>query len=295
MKKFNLDNKFLQWLVLFILAFIWGSSFILMKKGLEVYSHTIVAALRISIAFLFLLPFALKHITKTERKYWKYLIATGLLGNGIPAFLFTLAQTEISSSLSGMLNSLVPIFALIVGAILFKQRVKKFQLIGVAIGLIGAIGLIVSNGVELGNSNTNYSFLVVLATICYALSVNIIKVHLKEINAIAITSLAFLTIGPISIIYLLNSDFLEITMLNPHSSNALLYITLLAIFGTALSVILFNLLIKRTTAIFASSVTYLIPVFAIMWGVFVGELLTLAHFISIAIILLGIYFINSSR
>lgn len=292
MSKFNLDNKVLQWLVLLLLAFIWGSSFILMKKGLEVYSHTIVAALRISIAFLFLLPFAFKQIKKIEKKYWKYLVASGLLGNGVPAFLFTLAQTEISSSLSGMLNSLVPIFALIVGAILFRQRVKKFQLIGVTIGLIGAIGLIVSNGFNLENSNTNYSFLIVLATICYAFSVNIIKIHLKEIKAIAITSLAFLTIGPLAIIYLLNTDFIEITKTSTDSINALIYIGLLAIFGTAISVILFNLLIKRTTALFASSVTYLIPVFAIMWGVLAGETLTFYHIISISIILIGIYFIN---
>ncbi len=292
MSKFNLDNKLLQWLVLFVLAFIWGSSFILMKKGLEVYSHTIVAALRISIAFLFLLPFAFKQINKIKRKYWKYLIASGFLGNGVPAFLFTLAQTEISSSLSGMLNSLVPIFALIVGAILFKQRVKKFQLIGVTIGLIGAIGLIASNGLNLENSNNNYSFLVVIATMCYAFSVNIIKVHLKEIKAIAITSLSFLTIGPFTIIYILSTDFIEITITSAYATNALIYIGLLAILGTAISVILFNLLIKRTTALFASSVTYLIPVFAIMWGILAGEILTFYHLISISVILLGIYFIN---
>ena len=292
MGKFNLNNKLLQWIVLLLLAFIWGSSFILMKKGLEVYSHTIVAALRISIAFLFLLPFAFKHIKGIEKKYWKYLIASGFLGNGIPAFLFTLAQTEISSSLSGMLNSMVPIFALIIGAILFKQKVKKFQFIGVIIGLIGAIGLIASDGLDIENSNTKYSFLVVLATICYALSVNIIKVHLKEIKAIAITSLAFLTIGPFSIIYLFNTDFIIQTTNNPYALNALTYISLLAIFGTAISVILFNLLIKETTALFAASVTYLIPAFAIMWGIFIGETLTAYHLISILIILLGVYFIN---
>ncbi|MDF1673385.1 MAG: DMT family transporter [Vicingaceae bacterium] len=292
MSKLNLDNKVLQWLTLFLLAFIWGSSFILMKKGLEVYSHTLVAALRISIAFLFLLPFAFKQINKIEKKYWKYLIATGILGNGIPAFLFTLAQTEISSSLSGMLNSLVPIFALLVGAILFKQRVKKFQLIGVSIGLIGAVGLIATNGLNLENSNSSYSFLILLATICYALSVNIIKVYLKEIKAIAITSLAFLSIGPLAILYILNTDFVEITKTSAQATNALIYIGLLAIFGTAISVILFNLLIKKTTALFASSVTYLIPVFAIMWGVLAGEILTVFHLASISIILLGIYFIN---
>lgn len=292
MSRFNLNNKLLQWFVLLILAFIWGSSFILMKKGLEVYSHNVVAALRISIAFLFLIPFALKYFKSVEKKYWKYLIASGLLGNGIPAFLFTLAQTEITSSISGMLNSLVPIFALLVGVLLFKQKTKKTQLIGVSIGLVGAILLITANGLEFKSSNIWYSLLVVAATICYALSVNIIKVKLKEINAIAITSLSFLTIGPLVLIYLFSTNFIDVTIINPLANKALIYISLLAIFGTAISVVIFNLLIKKTTALFASSVTYLIPVFAIMWGFLAGETLTFMHLTSISIIFIGIYFIN---
>ena len=200
MKFFDLDKKIWQWIALLFLAIIWGSSFILMKKGLVVYSHNVVAALRISLASIVLIPFALKGFKKVNAKDWKYLIFTGVIGNGIPAFLFTFAQTEVSSSLTGMLNSLVPIFSLIVGVFLFKSKPLKTQVIGIFIGLLGASGLILSNGLPSENSNFMFILLIVLATVCYALSVNVIKTYLKEINAIHITALSFICLAPFTIV-----------------------------------------------------------------------------------------------
>lgn len=295
MRIIDLNKKGWQWFTLFFLAFIWGSSFILMKRGLEVYSHTIVAALRISITFICLVPFALKGIKNVEPKDWKYLIASGLLGNGIPAFLFTKAQTQIPSGISGMLNSLTPIFALLIGLIFFKTKSSLFQVVGLTLGLIGATGLILLNGVDFNNSYFSYSLLIVLATICYAISVNILKHHLKEINSITITSIAFLCIGPFCITYLFSTDFITITIKNKESLIAIMYISMLAIFGTAISVILFNMLIKSTTALFATSVTYLIPIIAILWGTIDGEIFNIFEGICIIIILLGVYFINKFR
>ncbi len=295
MQFFDLNKKLWQWIILLFLAIIWGSSFILMKKGLKVYSHNVVAALRISIAFVILIPFAITSFKKIELKYWKYLIFTGLVGNGIPAFLFTLAQTKVSSSLSGMLNSLTPIFALIIGIILFNTKPLKTQVIGVFIGLLGAGGLIFSNGLSLENSNIYFILLIVIATMCYALSVNIIKVHLREVNSLVITSLSFLSIGPFTISYLFTTNFIEVSLINPFSNTALFYITLLSVFGTALAIILFNMLIKKTSTLFATSVTYLIPMVAIFWGVFDAEKINTIQVISVIITLIGIYFINKFR
>jgi drug/metabolite transporter (DMT)-like permease len=292
MKFFNLDKKIWQWIALFFLAIIWGSSFILMKKGLVVYSHNVVAALRISLASIVLFPFALKGFNKVNAKDWKYLIFTGVIGNGIPAFLFTFAQTEVSSSLTGMLNSLVPIFSLVVGLFLFKSKPLKTQVIGIFIGLLGASGLILSNGLPSENSNFMFILLIVLATVCYALSVNVIKAYLKEINAIHITALSFICLAPFTIIYLLTTNFIEVTINNSASFNALIYIGILAILGTALAIIIFNLLIKATTTVFATSVTYLIPIVAIFWGLFDGETMNMIQVISALITLIGIYFIN---
>ena len=295
MRYFDLNKKIWQWIVLLFLASMWGSSFILMKRGLEVYPHTQVAALRITITFLSLLPFAIKGFKKVKPKHWKYLIASGFLGNGIPAFLFTKAQTKIPSGLSGMLNSLTPIFALVFGVLFFRTKTTYLQILGVIIGLIGAIGLISSNGIDINNTYFSYSLYIVLATICYALSVNILKSYLKEINSITITALAFFSIGPFSLIYLFTTDFISITFSSPKSFIAIGYILILAVFGTALSVILFNMLIKKTTALFATSVTYLIPIVAIIWGVLDGEIFNIYQGICIIITLLGIYFINKFR
>ncbi|PCI93570.1 MAG: EamA family transporter [Flavobacteriales bacterium] len=292
---FDLNKKIWQWITLLFLAIIWGSSFILMKKGLEVYSHSVVAALRISIAFLVLIPFAITSLKKVRLKDWKYIIFTGIVGNGIPAFLFTLAQTKVASSLSGMLNSLVPVFALIIGVILFKSKPLKSQIIGIIIGLLGAIGLITSNGLNFENSNINYSLLIVLATLCYALSVNVIKTYLKEINSIHIAALSFFSLGPFTIAYLFTTDFVNVSISNPFSNIALIYIVILSVFGTALAIILFNMLIKKTSTLFATSVTYLIPIVAIFWGFFDGEKINILQLISVIIILTGIYFINKFK
>ena len=292
MKIFDLNKKVWQWSTLIFLAVIWGSSFILMKKGLEVYSHNVVGALRIGIASFVLIPFSIKFIKSVDRKNWKFLFFVGLIGNGLPAFLFAYAQTEVSSSLSGMLNCLTPIFTLLIGLSFFKFEPLKYQVIGIIIGIFGAFGLIASNGLTIKDANLNYVLLIVLATICYATSVNIIKSRLKVVSSISITSLSFLCIGPFIIMYLFTTNFTQVTITNPDSAIALLYISILAIFGTALAIILFNMLIKKTSTLFATSVTYLIPIVAIFWGVMDGENINIIQIISVIITLLGIYFIN---
>lgn len=288
----GLSNKKWQIFTLFMLAFVWGSSFILMKRGMEVYSPNQVAALRIFIAFISLLPFFIKHLRKINKKLIPYFIIVGLFGNGIPAFLFTTAQTGISSSLSGMLNSLTPLFTIIIGAIFFNTKFNNSKIIGVLLGLAGAVGLIWAGGISNFGNNLLYGLLVVAATICYAISVNTIKVYLQHIDAIIVTSMAFFFIGiPIGI-YLFTTDFIAVTVNNPHSLSALGYIIVLSTIGTSLAVLVFNFLIKHTSAVFASSVTYLIPITAIFWGWIDGESLNILHLLFISIILFAIYMVN---
>ena len=292
MALFDLNKKSIQWLTLFLLAFIWGSSFILMKKGLVAYSHTQVAALRIGIASICLLPFAIKPLLKIEKRYWIYLFIAGFLGNGVPAFLFTKAQTEVASSLAGMLNSLTPIFTLIIALFVFKSQPKRNQIIGVVVGLLGAFSLIASNGISIENSNLLYSLYIVLATFFYGVSVNVIKIKLSTIKPITISAVAFLCVGPWTLIYLFTTDFVAITSNNPKAPVSLFYISLLAIFGTAIAMLVFNTLIKKTTSLFASSVTYLIPIVSILWGIIDGEPIHFIQIVSVLTILLGIYFTN---
>lgn len=292
----NLNKASVQWFLLILLAFVWGSSFILMKKGLLSYSSDQVASLRILVSFVFLSPIIFRNFKKIKRDQWWKVFVAGLLGSGIPAFLFPLAQTHISSSLTGMLNSLVPLFTVVIGLLFFKLKFRWLKFAGVILGLIGALGLLASGGnLSLKDGEILYGLLVVLATICYATNINFIKTYLSEVSSLNITSFGFLLIGPIAGIYLFTTDFAEITVSKTDAPLHLFYIVLLAVFGTAIAVILFNMLIKKVSAVFSSSVTYIIPVFAIFWGLVDGEEVLLSQFMFIAVILLGIYIVNKDN
>ena len=282
------SKKWFQFVVLFSLAFVWGSSFILMKIGLKSFDNIQVASLRMGFASLFLLPMALRHLRGLKLKDVLPLFVAGFVGNLIPAFLFTKAQTRIDSSLAGMLNSLTPVFTLIISVVFFKMRSRLSQYIGIGLGLIGAMGLIVA-GKEVALSNlNNYGFYVVVATICYAVNINVVKAYLTHLSGIQITSLSFLFFGPVAAYLFFSSDVIGATQ-NPDWLIHLAALAMLGFIGTATAMLLMNTLIKYTSTVFASSVTYVIPVFAIMWGMLDGEMVTLYHFLFMGIVLLGVY------
>lgn len=287
-----MNTKFINWLILFLLALVWGSSFILMKRGMEVFSSDQVAAMRIFIAFLFLSPLIFKHVKKESLKHWKGFVAMGVIGNLIPAFLFTKAETGISSSLTGALNSLTPLFTLLIGVLLFKAKTGWVNAIGITIGFVGALGLLMVGKEEGMDNDVLFVFYVILATLCYAVSVNIIKKHLNEVNSVTATVWAMMFIGPFAGIYLFTTDFTNRVLTSPIALQSIGFISILAIFGTAISVIMFNVLIRNTNAIFASSVTYLIPIVAMGWGIFDKEAVMPMHFAWIGLILLGVYLVN---
>jgi drug/metabolite transporter (DMT)-like permease len=287
------SRSILHWIIFIALAITWGSSFILMKRGLDAYPSDQVAALRISIAFLFLLPLVFRYLRKNEPKPWIWLACMGIFGNLIPAFLFTKAETMISSALTGMLNSLTPVFTLLLGVFLFQVKVVRYHIIGILIGLAGAVGLIAMGQTDLHPGNVFAgSALVVLATLFYGLSVNIIRAKLGQLNAVTATVLAMSIIGPIAIAYLATTDFLFRFQTHAQAHSSLLYIIILAVVGTALSVMIYNILIRETSALFASSVTYLIPIVAMSWGLNDGEEVGLVHLICIGIILAGVWLVN---
>jgi len=293
---FDLSKTINQWILLLFLAFLWGSSFILMKKALISYDFEQVASLRIFISFLFLLPIIIKNFKKIKKNQWINIFIAGLLGSGVPAYLFPLAQTTISSSMAGMLNSTVPLFTVIVGILFFGVSFRKLKFLGVLVGLGGALGLIFYSGsINYQADHIPYALIVVGASFCYATNVNFIKTKLKVVSSLNITSFGFLFIGPIAFVHLLsNNTFSQITSTN-ESLLHLFYISILAILGTSIAIILFNMLIKRVSAVFATTVTYIIPIFAMLWGVADGESISLNQIIFILIILTGVYIINKDN
>ena len=273
------------------LALIWGSSFILMKRGLEVFDFMEVAALRIVIAFVSLIPFLPQAFKLVKPKHYFPIVISAFLGNGIPAFLFTKAQTELDSSLVGTLNGIVPLFTLILGVYFFSAKPSKANILGIFMGLLGIVFLAFST-LKDGFAFNGYIFLVVLATIFYATSINVIKKYLQDLNPASIAALAFLIIGPIAAVYLFNTSFLYQLQTHPDGYKALGYIALLSVLGTSMAAIIFNRLLNRSSAIFTSSITYLIPIVAIFWGVLDGEIITGYHVLGSVIILSGVYLVN---
>ena len=275
-----------------LLALIWGSSFILMKRGLEYFDPSELAALRMTIAMTVLLPIAFRNLP-TIRGRLVPLFLTGLIGNVIPAFLFAKAQTEIPSSLGGMLNSLTSLFTLVVGVLLFRMRATAAQVAGVIVALVGTLGLIGFSQLTQLSTYGRYSLLVVVATLCYGTAINLIKTHLQEVPPHHITALAYLLTAPFLAAYLfLGTDVVQQVASQPQAWTGVFYVFLLGVLSTSLAVILFNKLVQSTTPVFASSVTYLIPVVALGWGVADGESLDVTQLGFLILILGGIFLIN---
>jgi drug/metabolite transporter (DMT)-like permease len=291
-----MNPKHLSWFILAALVVTWGSSFILIKRSLEYFSAVEVGALRVVITFLFLLPFALKKLNKITRNDFYWLSLSGVMGSLLPAFLFSIAQTGIDSATAGLLNSLTPLFTLIAGFLLFGLKTRLINVLGVFTGLAGAIGLISISGGNAFSFNLKYSSLIILATVFYAINVNLIKAKLRHIDSLTITSMTFFIAGIIASIILFGAtDVVSQFANDPKAWKGLLYIAILAIVGTALAMIAFNTLIKITGPIFASSVTYLIPIVALLWGIADGEYFTLKHLLWIAMIIGGVLLVNKKK
>ena len=288
-------KQFLPIILLIALALIWGSSFILMKNALKVYSASQVATMRMFFSFLFLLPLTIRNFHKVPVKFLLLITLVGLLGNGLPAILFANAQTKLSSSTVGVLNSLTPLFTLIIAVAFFKQHFSSTKIKGIVIGMIGAIVLIVFKANGSIETNYQYGSYIFLATLCYAWSVNLIKNYLHELPAIAISAMALLFIGPAYGYYLFaHTDFIYTTMHDAGAGQALGFILLLALFGTAIALVLFNKLVQITTPVYAASVTYLIPIVALLWGFIDGEPISYIQLIGLVGILLGVYLANKN-
>ena len=288
------ENK--KWIFLFLLALIWGSSFILIKKSLIGLSPMQLGSLRIIITGLILFFVGFNSLKNLSKSSIKWIALSGLLGTFFPAFLFAYAETEIDSAIASILNSIVPINTILFGFLVFKIISTKRQIIGVLIGFIGAI-LLISNGAAINpNQNYWYAFLVIIATVMYAFNINIIKRHLQNIPPLTIAVGNFIVIIIPAFLVLIYSGFFSQQVLqNPNFTISIFYVFLLSLFGTAIAKVLFNNLVQISTPVFASSVTYMMPIVALFWGLLDNEVFSFWQGIATLIILGGVYLANSKR
>lgn len=290
-----MDNLRTKWVYLFVLSAIWGSSFILMKRALVTLTPTQVGALRIVFTSLFLMIIGFKTLKNIEVRHWRYLLANALLGSFFPAFLFALAITKIDSSVAAVLNSLTPLHTLVFGSLVFGFSFSNRQIFGLLIGLIGTVLLIVEGASLNPNQDYWYALCIIFSSIGYAFNVNIIKKHLYDLSSLTITTANFLIVFFPALIVLYFTDFFTEFTYQEAQVNSLFFVVILSIVCTAIAKIMFNKLIQISSPVFSSSVTYLIPIVALTWGVLDGEQITLSQILLGGVILLGVFLTNKIK
>jgi drug/metabolite transporter (DMT)-like permease len=280
--------KNLKWVLLLILALTWGSSFILIKKALLGLSPMEIGALRILFSGVILFIIGFKNLYYLEKKYWRPLFIVALFGTFFPVFLFSYAITEIDSSIAAVLNSLTPLITMVLGIFFFNFSFSKKQILGIFIGLSGTLILLYNSAIENPTKNYFYVFLIFIASTGYAFSVNYIKQQFKKLDSITITSATFALLIPFALGVLCFTDFFEKDISEKLYYQSLIYILVLSAFGTSMAMLLFNKLIQISSPLFSASVSYLITLVAVAWGILDGEKLTLTQSIAALFIIWGV-------
>lgn len=284
-----------RWFLLIVLALTWGSSFIMIKKSLLEFSPYEIGSLRVLISGIILSFIGIPVIRKMSKKSIFYVALAGLFGNFLPLYLFPMAQTHISSSLAGVLDSLVPIFVLVIGFIFYGVKTQISQVFGAIIGFFGAATLMYFSESSTEETQIGYALLIVFATVCYAIAALIIKDKLGHLTSIELTASMFSMWAIPAFIILISTGFFTNHESTPETWTAFGFVSILAVVGTTIAIVLYYKLIQDTTAIFASSVSYLLPILAIIWGLLDGEKFSPWYIFSGALILIGVYLIREKK
>ncbi len=282
----------LVWILVFTLAGIWGSSYLVLKKALVVFTPLQVIAGRMFFASIFLLPFALREIKNIPRQKWGSLIFFAIITNLCVTYLNALAQSQITSSLNGIFSALTPLMTLVLGLVFYRQTFKPIQLLGLLIGLIGTLILVFyAPGNELGAINL-FALIAVLATLCTGLSGNIVKFNLSDLSSVQISSIAFLIVFPLAAFYVWQSDFFILGLESSEGRWALGEILFLAFFANVIAILIFTWLIEISSPVFATLVTYLVPIVALGWGLWDGEVVNLSQLMGMGIIISSVWLVG---
>lgn len=294
MEQEHTHKNWLAWGLLTSLGLAWGSSYILMKKGVQVFSGTEVAGLRVFSAAILLLPWSVSRLRKLTWLQYQHLFLVGFVEALLPAFLFAQAQTRLDSALTGVLSSVTPVFTLLVGSLWFRQPIAKNELWGALLGIIGTILLVLASKSLIGTINY-YVFLPLLACFCYGLNANLVKYYLQGLDAITITSVFLLLVGLVAGAGLFTqTNFLKKLQTVEGAYTAAGYVLLLGALGSAIGQLLFVSLVKRTSPVFANMVSFIVPVVALGWGLLDGEVLLGGHYLGVGAILTGVYLVKKS-
>ena len=282
-----------KWFYLIALSLIWGSSYILIKKGLVGLTPLQLGSIRITLTTIILCAVGWKQVVTIPKKAWKWIAVTGFFGTFFPNYLFAFAETEIDSAVAAVLNGMTPLFTLLLGVLFFSAQLRWKQTLGVFVGFLGTLVLLFREFNFQSGTGSLYGILVIGAAFCYAVNVNVIKYKLQGISAMAIAIGNFLVILLPALAVLSVSNFpFEGVLSDPKITTSMGYIFILAVLGTALAKVMFNKLVAISSPVFSISITYLLPVVAIGWGMLDGEVFTILQWLGCLFILLGVYLVT---
>ena len=290
-----MNLEFRKWGTLIILSIIWGSSYILIKKGLTGLTPIQLGSIRMIITAIIIIPFSLSKLYQIPKNKIKWVAFSAFIGTFFPNYLFAFAETEISSAVAGVMVSLTPLFTLLISVLFFYEKFFKKQLIGVMIGFVGIL-ILVNNEFSISGLNLLYVTFTILAAFFYAVNANILKYKLPDISAIAIIGMSFIFLFLPAVFILLLTEFpIQTFTSDPLILESIFYIVLLAFFGTAIAKVLYIKLLSISSPVFSVSTTYLIPIVAIFWGLLDGEEFRLIQFLGTSVILLGVYLVIKNK
>lgn len=284
-----------RWILLLVITLTWGSSFMLVKKSLVAFTPYEIGAVRVVGSGLLLAFIGIPAIRKMSKNTLLWVTVVGFFGNFLPMFLFPIAQTRVSSSLAGILDSLVPVFVLIFGFLIFGIKSKVSQVIGAFIGFLGAASLIYFSDANTEGSQFGYAMLIVLAAASYGVNAVVIKERTSKVSAVELTAAVYAIWAVPALVILYFTGLVQNFEMAPETLKPLGYLTFLTIFGTAIAMLLYYKLIQNTSAVFASTASYLLPIVAVVWGIVDGEEFTLWYILGGALILIGIYLIREKK
>ena len=286
-----LRHTYWQIITMIVVALVWGASFLFIKKGLVTFSANDTMAIRLVLTSLFLVPVMCLYWKRLNKKHILPLVLSAILGNSLPQLLYTIAQQHIPSSLAGMLNSMMPLFALIWAITLFGEKVKTIHVVGLLVGFVGVIGLAFKDSLHFEQSYVFGFVLIIFANVCYGIIINIVKKRLHDLDGLSIVAFTFMFLGPLAAGYMCCVDVSHYVY-NPHFTMSLVSIGLMSLLGNVLAASVFNILMKFVSTVFAAATMYIVPVFAIMWGSFDGEHIVFIQLVWTLVVLLGVYLVN---
>lgn len=284
-----------KWFYLLVLSLVWGTSFILIKRGLLGFNPIQLGSVRIVMAALVVMSFGLKSVKEVRKKDLKWIATAAFLGTFFPPFLFALTQTQLDSGITSVFNTLTPLNTTVVGVMAFGALISKRQILGVLIGLIGSVALIMAGETLDPDKAYWYAIFVYISSLGYSLNINILKKHLAHLSPLAITTVSFIMVLLPALGVLVWSGFFPLMLSEEAPFAALGYVFVLAVFGTAFAKLYFNKLIQVSSPVFSASVTYTIPLVAVFWGLWDGETLDPIQFIGAIVVIVGVYLSNKKE